>query len=125
MPIDVTIRRQGEFLRVIYRGEEDLESEMALQAALLDAIEEHDCRRLLHDCRAVSGSRLGTMDAFAAAASYDRRFRSIRTALLDHAEHYQENRFWETAVRNQGFTARVFDKEEKAIAWLLDEGGQC
>ena len=121
MPIAVTIRNEGAFLRVVYEGEEDLESEIELQAALLEAVEEHGGRRLLHDCRAVSGPRLGTLDSFAAAASYDRRFLPVRTALLDLPEHNRENRFWETAVRNQGFTARVFDEEEKAVAWLLDE----
>lgn len=108
------------FLRVIYRGEEDLAGEMEIEPELLEAIEKYDCRRVLHDCRAVTGPRLGTVDCFSAAAAYDRRFLSIRSALLDHASHYQENRFWETAVRNQGFTTKVFDDEQAAIAWLLD-----
>lgn len=124
MSVSVTIEKQEGFLRVIYRGEEDLESEMKAASALLEAIDAHDCHRILHDCRAVVGPRLGTQDAFSAAGSYDRRFLPIRSALLDHAEHYRENRFWETTVRNQGFTARVFDDEAQAIAWLLDGSEQ-
>ena len=122
MPVAITIEKEDGFLRVIYRGEEDLESELGVGSAILKATEEHDCHRLLHDCRAVTGSRLGTLDCFTVAGSYDRRFLPIRAALLDHAEHYRENRFWETTVRNQGFTTRIFDDEQEAIVWLLDEG---
>ena len=125
VPVTITIRKEYDFLRVIYRGEEDLESEMGLEAALLKAIKEHDCHKLLHDCRAVTGSRLGTLDCFTVAGSYDRRFLPIRSALLDHAEHYRENRFWETTVRNQGFTTKVFDDEKEAVVWRLDEDEQC
>jgi hypothetical protein len=125
VPVTITIRKEYDFLRVIYRGEENLESEMGLEAALLKAIKEHDCHKLLHDCRAVTGSRLGTLDCFTVAGSYDRRFLPIRSALLDHAEHYRENRFWETTVRNQGFTTKVFDDEKEAVVWLLDEDEQC
>lgn len=121
MSVSVEIRKERGFLRVVYRGEENLAGEMEIEAALLKAVEEHGCKRILHDCRAVVGARLGTVDSFAAAAAYDRRFLSVRAALLDHAEHYGENRFWETAVLNQGFTVKVFDDEEAAIAWLLDE----
>jgi hypothetical protein len=124
VPVTVTVHREDGFLRVIYRGEEDLESEMQAASALLKAVAVHDCHRILHDCRAVVGPRLGTQDCFNAASSYDRRFLPIRSALLDHSEHYRENRFWETTVHNQGFTARVFDDEEQAIAWLLDGSEQ-
>jgi hypothetical protein len=123
LSVSVTIEKQDGYLRVVYRGEEDLESELGVESVLLKAIEAHDCHKLLHDCRAVTGPRLGTVDCFTAAATYDRRFLPIRSALLDHAEHYRENRFWETTVRNQGFTTRLFDNEQEAIAWLLDEGG--
>ena len=95
---------------------------MGIEGRILEAVEAFGCNRLLHDCRAVTGPRLGTVDAFAAAATYDRRFLSVRSALLDHPQHYRENRFWETAVLNQGFTTKIFDDEEKAIAWLVDEG---
>ena len=125
MSVTITIRKEDKFLRIVYRGEENLESEMGLEATLLKAIEEHDCHRSLHDCRAVTGSRLGTVDCFTVAGSYDRRFLPIRSALLDHAEHYRENRFWETTVRNQGFTTKIFDDEKAAVTWLLDEGEQC
>lgn len=125
MSVSVNIRKREGFLWVVYRGDEDLAGEMEIEVALLQAMEEHRCKRILHDCRAVVGPRLGTVDSFAAAAAYDRRFLSIRSALLDHAKHYRENRFWETAVLNQGFTTRVFDDEETAIAWLLDEGRSC
>jgi hypothetical protein len=121
VPVTVTIQKEDGFLRVIYRGEEDLESELETASALLEAIDEHDCRRILHDCRSVTGPRLGTRDCFAAAAAYDRRFLPTRSALLDHSEHYRENRFWETTVRNQGFSARIFDDEQEAVAWLLEE----
>ncbi len=124
MPVTVSIQKGDGFLRVIYEGEEDLKSEMEVAAALVEAIEKHDCRRILHDCRRVSGPRLGTTDCFTAAASYDRRFLCVRSALLDHREHVRENRFWETTVRNQGFATKLFDDEEKAIVWLLDNGGQ-
>ncbi len=125
MPVSVEIRRERGFLWVIYRGEEDLSGELEIEGALLKAVEERGCKRILHDCRAVVGPRLGTVDSFAAAAAYDRRFLSVRSALLDHAEHYRENRFWETAVLNQGFTTRLFDDEDAAIAWLLDAGAEC
>ncbi len=124
MPVKVSIQKDDGFLRVFYQGEEDLQSELEAAEALLEVIEEHDCRRILHDCRQVVGPRLGTTDCFTAAASYDRRFLPVRCALLDHPEHIQENRFWETTARNQGFATKVFDDEEEAIAWLLDEGGQ-
>jgi len=125
LPVTVTIEKQDGYLRVDYRGEEDLESELGVGAVILKAVEEHDCHKLLLDCRAVTGPRLGTLDCFTAAASYDRRFLPIRMALLDHAKHYRENRFWETTARNQGFTTKVFDDEEKVIVWLLDEDEQC
>ena len=125
MPVTITIEKEEGYLRVIYRGEEDLESELGVGAAILRAIEEHDCPKLLLDCRAVTGFRLGTLDCVAAVASYNRRFLPVRHALLDHAEHYRENRFWETTARNRGFTTRLFDDEEGAIAWLLAEGDQC
>ena len=125
MPVSVEIRSEEGFLLVVYRGEEDLAGEMEIEAALLKVVEEQGCKRILHDCRAVVGPRLRTMDSFAAAAEYDRRFLPVRSALLDHPEHYRENRFWETAVLNQGFTTRVFDDEQAAIAWLLDEGVAC
>ena len=102
-----------------------MQSELDAAAVLLDAIEEHDCHRILHDCRKVVGPRLGTMDCFTAAGLYDRRFLPVRSALLDHPEHIQENRFWETTVRNQGFATKVFEDEAKATSWLLDEGRQC
>ena len=38
VPVTITIRKEHDFLRVIYRGEEDLESEMGLESALLKAI---------------------------------------------------------------------------------------
>lgn len=125
MSVSVDIRQEEGFLWVIYRGEEDLTGELEIEGALLEAVEERGCNRILHDCRAVVGPRLGTVDSFAAAAAYDRRFLSVRSALLDHAEHYRENRFWETAVLNQGFTTKVFDDEDAAIAWLLDEDEEC
>ena len=125
MPVSMTIQNEGNFLRVVYRGEEDLESEQATAAALIEAVQIHDCHRVLHDYRAVTGARMGTLDSYAAAASYDRRFLYVKDALLDHAEHHEENRFWETTVRNQGFPTRIFDDEQKAIVWLLDEEGPC
>ncbi len=121
MPVSMTIQNEGSFLRVIYRGEEDLESEQATAAALIEVIQNYDCHKVLHDYRAVTGARMGTLDSYSAAASYDRRFLYVKGALLDHAEHHRENRFWETTVRNQGFPARIFDDEQEAIAWLLDE----
>jgi hypothetical protein len=125
VPVSVKIRDEKGFLWVVYRGEEDLAGEMEIEAVILKAVEKNGCNRILHDCRDVVGPRLGTMDSFAAATAYDRRFLSIRSALLDHAEHYHENRFWETAVLNQGFTTKVFDDEAAAIAWLLGEGADC
>lgn len=97
---------------------------MQAAAVVLEAIEKHGCDRILHDCRRVTGPRLGTTDCFTAAASYHRRFLSVRSALVDHPEHLRENRFWETTARNQGFATRVFDDEKEAIVWLLGEGAQ-
>ncbi len=121
MPVSMTIHNEGSFLRVVYRGEEDLESEQTAAAALIEAIQNHDCHKVLCDYRAVIGPRMGTVDSYSAAASYDRRFLYVRGALLDHAEHHRENRFWETTVRNQGFPIRIFDDEQEAIVWLLDQ----
>lgn len=121
MSVSVKVLDGGRFLRAVYHGRENFEGEMEIADKLLEAIEATGCSRILHDCRAVTGPRLGTVDAFAAASAYDRRFLSVRSALLDHPQHYRENRFWETAVLNQGFTAKVFEDEKKAIAWLLDE----
>ncbi len=68
------------------------------------------------------GGQVGTLCI--SSLRYDRRFLPIRSALLDHAEHYRENRFWETTVRNQGFTTKVFDDEKAAIVWLPGEDEQ-
>lgn len=119
--VSIEIRLEDGYLRVVYSGHEDLAGELGVEGTILAAIEEHGCSRILHDCRAVIGPRLGTVDCFAAASAYDRRFLPIRSALLDYPEHYRENRFWETVVLNQGFTTRVFDDEGAAIAWLTDE----
>ncbi len=72
----MTIQNEGSFPRVIYRGEEDLESEQATAAALIEAIQNYDCHKVLHDYRAVTGARMGTLHSYSAAASYDRRFSS-------------------------------------------------
>ncbi len=121
MPVSMTIQNEGSFLRATYRGEEDLESEQEMAADLIEVIQIHDCHRVLHDYRAVTGARMGILDSYAAASSYDRRFLYVKGALLDHAEHHEKNRFWETTVRNQGFPTRIFDDEQEAIAWLLDQ----
>ena len=63
VPVSMTIQNEGSFLRVIYRGEEDLESEQATAAALIEAIQNHDCHKVLHDYRAVTGARMGTLDS--------------------------------------------------------------
>ena len=90
-----------------------------LQRFARDFGSEHGCRRFLFDM--TQAEILGnTMDMFRTGmvrADTDHRQRTQRIALL-YAADAADQRFLETVALNRGYSVRVFNHIDKAMAWL-------
>lgn len=121
MPWKLEVSGSPAIIEVIYEGEvgpADLEA--AFAAALAEGVN-RQVPMFLANLVALTGghSIIDLMDIVTRieAEVIDRRFREAvlvppGTPLGEHAE------FYETACRNRGFNARVFNDRDEAVAWL-------
>lgn len=121
MPWKLEVSGSPAIIEVIYEGDVAApELEAAFASALAEGIRRQSPLFLANLVLLTGGhSIIDLMDIVTRieAGGIDRRFREAvlvppGTPIGPHAE------FYETACRNRGFNARVFNDREEALAWL-------
>ncbi len=121
MPWKLEVSGSPAIIEVIYEGDVGpVELEAAFTAALTESVHRQNPLFLANLVALTGGhSIIDLMDIVTRieAEVVDRRFREAvlvppGTPLGPHAE------FYETACRNRGFNARVFNDRDEAVAWL-------
>ena len=107
---------------VCYFDYVDLTDIMAAIEKSVALAEEYQTTRRLIDCSQLKGGER-TMENYRIVNKLDevRPSREIRTAFILPPDPATAEglRFFETAARNRGYRARVFNTREEAVAWLL------
>ena len=114
----ITVRDDGEFLRVTVIGPASLPNLFAALQRIIAETKSRDNWRVLVDATGVPPP-LGT------SAKYDLGLETARvadprmkTAVVARSENVDH--FFETVARNRGASVMVFLEENAAIRWLLD-----
>ena len=120
MPWTVAYLEDAQVVEATYSGRlstQEFRNGMGSALALAAA---KGSRRFLTDCSALESGPSVT-DLYEAAEQLQGRIdRPVREALLPPAapEAAAGVAFWETAIRNRGFAARVCTDRASALAWL-------
>ena len=119
MPIDYTLRAEGDTLLVVASGRDDSLAEVeAYGMAIIAAAVEHNCRRVLCDERGLVYA-LGTFDTYEAARHIAEHAPGVgRVAIVCRPQDNVAAAFWETVAVNRGLRARCFTDRDQAAVWL-------
>ncbi len=116
---ELRVSFEGHHVQVTSNGEKDLAFAVRVFSAMRDECLEHDCYKVLGiDNTTVPQS---TLDGFENAKLLaDLGFNGpYRIAWVElNPAVFQATQFIETVLLNRGFSARLFDNVEQAIAWL-------
>ena len=125
MPYEVNIQEEKDYLRVEVSGERrpghEVEDSVATWSHVATICEETKKDRVLGMFN-VSG-RLPTPAAYALAfnpESYGWSKRLKLALVVMHEESRQDALFVEDVAVSSGYKIRIFDNEEKAAVWLLE-----
>jgi hypothetical protein len=118
----ITVRDEGEFLRVTLIGPGSLPNLFAALQRIIAETKSRDIWRVLVDATGVPPP-LGTSEKYdlglETARVADPRMKSAVVARSENVDH-----FFETVARNRGVSVMVFLQENAAISWLLDRASR-
>jgi hypothetical protein len=118
----ITVRDEGEFLRVTLIGPGSLPNLLAALQRIIAETKSRDIWRVLVDATGVPPP-LGTSEKYdlglETARVADPRMKSAVVARSENVDH-----FFETVARNRGVSVMVFLQENAAISWLLDRASR-
>jgi hypothetical protein len=104
------------------RAEGEMNSNNAQQIArrISEFASKHDCCRVLFDYvqTHITDSILSIYET-PPCMEKEGLTQAMRLAVCYERDE-QKHRFWETVFRNRGYMARVFEKEDDALQWLMD-----
>lgn len=128
--MELKIIPEATHLNVLATGEFSLKEAKRRFLQVLEAVAEQKCKKVLFDCRKVSGNP-ETLERFfygefAARSVLDFEERGV-SRLTQFAYVLAEtvidpDRFGETVARNRGMDTKVFDNVADALQWLELEG---
>ena len=126
MPWSIKYHSDGCFVETRYEGILRPDELRAAVAATLEAGGIHHTRSFLGDCTKLEGGH-SIVDLYPLVdlvESFDSS-RKLREAIILPllSAPTKDVEYWETAVRNRGFTIRLFRSRDAAMRWLLGDGG--
>lgn len=116
---DTVITRREGYLHIEFAGEFSVEAANRTIDVMLNACAEHQCSRVLMDCRRMTGP-MPLMSRFEVAVYAGMSVGpGIRIALLGRPDQViSGNYFVEGVARIRGVDVTEFFNEERAIEWL-------
>ena len=104
-----------------FTGHMDAETREKYAQAVVQAGQEHGCKRLLNDLSQATVVDLTTMDIYYLP-------KALEAAGIDHswkrailfAKDFSKFRFFETRMINEGQLVRIFQDHDAAIRWLIE-----
>ena len=123
MKIRYEVKKAADHTRVDAAGEFDVADARQVLAAAIEAALRHQHRKILVDCRQVTGTP-STLQRFEWAESVTRfyhRERSgvvIRMAIVGVEPLIDRDRFGQSIAQNRGLPVKITTKLEEALSWL-------
>jgi hypothetical protein len=118
MPAEVEYRSEGGFVYMRVHGELTAETAMGMIAQWLALGQQHECRKVLADFReVVMGESITGMYEFVGKMDSMGIPRDMKMANVIRPDD-DDNSFFETVARNQGWRFQAFVSPEEAEAWL-------
>lgn len=117
---DTVITRREDYLHIEFTGEFSVAAANRTIDLMLNACAEHQCSRVLMDCRRMTG-HMSLMGRFEVAVYAGTAVGpELRIALLGRPDQVLPgNYFVESVARLRGVDVREFFNEEKALEWLM------
>lgn len=111
------------YLDIKVQGLRSFESAAAMAEEVFALIRKHQVSRLLLDIRDFYG-KLGVPGSFRLCSGKVSKFKQLkidRAAVIDSAPEEKSGWFIETAVRNWGYSLRIFSDVQEGKDWLLED----
>ncbi len=119
MSAELEVKKNKDYLELIFKGTFDLSSLKEVIDAIKDAQEKYNATKILVDVTGLSGE-LVELDRFRAGEyAADVLPRNIRFAML--ADEVRINKFFENVATNRGLNVIVISDRQSALDWLLKE----
>ena len=119
MAIHYEIQADGDLLKVKASGmDENLAEVTAYGAAIIQAAQQHNTRRILCDETDLI-YKLNVIDNFEAARFIAERVPCVvKVAIVCKPDSFSDAQFWETVAVNRGLLVKMFKDPTEANAWL-------
>ena len=121
MSSDFTIIPEDGYIRIVYRGEDNVTSDNVLKkwVAIGEACKKHNCRKVLVEAQQIV-RQLDTTDVFKAGCAFPKmHLHGIRIAfVVPDYDTDDTTRFFETVAQNRGIYISFFKDKEEALPWL-------
>lgn len=122
MPYEISVDQARQLVRVLVSGVFDAEEAPRMATAARAKAAEHAFHKVLYDVRTARAGKIENSDLFWLPRNVpilkDPQAARIRVATLFVEAQRPIVEFWENAFRNVGLSARGFQSEEAALAWL-------
>ena len=107
-------------LEVRAKGEMNSDNAQQVARRISELVLQHRCYRVLFDyVKTHITDSILTIYETPPCMEKEGLTRAMRLAVC-YEKDEQKHRFWETVFRNRGYMARVFEKEDDALQWLMD-----
>lgn len=125
MKNEIIITFEGDYVQAIANGEKNFEYATNLFTQIVQACQEHDCKKVLG--LANTSKPLRTMEAYKVAELFrelglNHEYRIAWVELNE--DSYDTTYFAETVLVNRGMPVRLFANELQAKKWLLDDSDE-
>lgn len=123
MKIRYEVKKAADHTRVDAAGEFDVADARQVLAAAIEAALSHQHRKILVDCRQVTGAP-NTLQRFELAESVTRFYHQergavvIRVAIVGVEPLVDPDRFGQTVAQNRGLPVKITTRMEEALSWL-------
>ena len=122
MPYTISVDTAQKVIRVLVSGVFDASEAPAMTTDARKAAAEHGFHKILYDVRVAKTGKVENSDLFwlprTVPVLKDPKAARIKVATVHVAAQRPLVEFWETAFRNVGLSARGFEDEQAALAWL-------
>ena len=127
MSSDFTLTLHSDYLEVNQSPDFVItpESVGRVWKAVIDAYNEHGCRRVLVE-GPVLGRKMEMMDAYESGSILDKgKLYGLRVAFCLQGYHPDQiSEFFTTVAKNRGFLIRFFEDKTEALQWLGTNSGE-